>query len=106
MLTMVLRLVKGCRELRQELVTKEHFGDPITLEFSGREVSAITYALGVAYLTELLDGREGYRKVTEMISEASEKILATHAEVSVDSLIDEILSKAEKTNPEEAGDGA
>ena len=81
-------LIKKTAELRKDIVHAEEFGEPISLELSGREIAAATYALSLAYITEYMNGDHGSRKIMQMISEASASALATH---EIDKTINEIL---------------
>ena len=99
----IFQVIRETAALRRELLARGIEEGSLTVELSNRDLSAIVYALASTWISEYVNGFEGYEEMRSMISSASDAILAADAGTQVDKAIEQILGKH---NPEVDGDGA
>ena len=101
--TNILQVIRETAALRRDLLAHGIEEGSLTVELSNRDLSAIVYALACTWISEYVSGLEGHEKMRQLISGASDTILAADAGTQVDKAIEQILGKH---NPEVDGDGA
>lgn len=100
----VFKLIREAGELRRELLFGEIEEGGIALEFTHQELGTLIYALTLGWITEYVNGQEGYEKMLNNLAEVSGVILAADSRASLEEFLNEVT--AGKTNPEEEADGA
>ena len=91
----IIQVIRETAALRRELLARGIEDGSLTVELSNRDLSAIVYALACTWISEYVAASPGYEEMRQLISGASDTILAA--------AIEQILGKH---NPEVDGDGA
>ena len=99
----ILKLIRETAALRRDLLAHGIEEGSLTVELSNRDLSAIVYALACTWISEYVNGLEGHEEMRQLISGASDTILAADCGPQIDRAIDQILGRQ---NPEVEGDGA
>lgn len=91
----IIKFIKETAALRRDLVQGNEFGEPMTIEFSGREIAGVTYALALAYITEWINSENGHRKIMEMLSDASATVLTVASGEEIDTFLNKVLGEGD-----------